>query len=138
MTQSTANLFEEALKSYQDGATPEELIPIFKDICRQAPKSPPAWSCLAWLYLLDNEPEKALKAAKKGHKLDPNSLQGRINLVLAMLETGQSGVRQHIETVQEVIAVSGEARRDVEENLQDGLSRKPDWEELKRVQKWLL
>ncbi len=138
MTQSAANLFEEALKNYENGATPEELIPVFKDICKQVPKSPPAWSCLAWLYLLNSEPEKALKAAKKGHKLDPNSLQGRINLVLAMLETGQSGVRQHIEAVQEVIAMGGETRRDVEENIQDGLKRKPDWKALERVKNWLL
>jgi len=35
------------------------------------------------------------------------------------------------------MAASDEIRNDVRENIQDGFERKPDWESLKRVNKWL-
>jgi predicted Zn-dependent protease len=137
MTEAFASLFDSGLERYNAGEGPETLIPVFKEICDQFPKAAPAWSCLAWLYLLDNKPEPAYKAALKGVKLDPNAAQGRINLVLAMLETGQTGVRKHIEVAQDLIATDPEAQHDLFESIEDGLNRKPDWKSLIRVKKWL-
>ena len=137
MTQNVAAIFEDGLKRYQAGEDPESLIPVFQDICDRSPKNPAAWSSLAWLYLLTDQPNKALKAAQKSVKLDSQAPQARINLVLAMLETQQKGVRQHIEAAQQIIDLDSQIRNDVNENIEDGLSRKPDWKSLHRVKKWL-
>jgi predicted Zn-dependent protease len=137
MTQSATSLFDTGLERYNAGEGPETLIPVFKDICDRAPKIAAAWSCLAWLYLLDNKPEQAYKVAQKGVKLDPGAPQARVNLALAMLQTGQTGVRKHIEVVQQMMALDSEVRQSLSESIEDGLSRKPDWESLKRVKNWL-
>lgn len=54
-----------------------------------------------------------------------------------MLDIGKPGVRTHIERALEVMAYSDELREELERNCQDGLTRKPDWQNLKRVQNWL-
>ncbi len=137
MTESATSLFDTGLERYNAGEGPETLIPVFKEVCDQYPKTAAAWSCLAWLYLLDNKPNQAYKVAVKGFKLDQNAPQGRVNLVLAMLETGQKGVREHIEIVKRMMALDSDVRRDLTESIEDGLTRKPDWESLKRVKNWL-
>lgn len=133
-----ANIFDNALESYKAGETPENLIPVFKEICDRAPKNAQAWSCLAWLYLLMDQPDQALKAAQKSVKLDPRQPQSRVNLALALLDTGEKGVRQHIEMVKQMITFSAEIRSDILENITDGLTKKPDWASLQRVQNWLV
>ena len=137
MTQTVDALFDEGIERYQAGDSPEELIPVFKEVCDRAPKSSPAWTCLAWLYLLTEKPAKAYDAAQKAVKLNPQDPQARVNLALAMLESDKKGVRQHIELVQQIILVAAELREEVEHNIQDGLTRKPDWKSLQRVQAWL-
>jgi hypothetical protein len=137
MTDSVASLFDTGLERYKAGEGPETLIPVFQEVCDRAPKIAAAWSCLAWLYLLEDKPDQAYKVALKGVKLDQNAPQGRINLVLAMLETGQTGIRKHIDVVKQLVAVDSEVRRDLSESFEDGLSRKPNWEALNRVKKWL-
>ncbi|HBB31702.1 MAG TPA: hypothetical protein DC064_07875 [Cyanobacteria bacterium UBA9273] len=137
MTESVTSLFDTGLERYKAGEGPDTLIPVFQEICDRSPKAGAAWSCLAWLYLLDNQAERAYKAALKGVKVDPNAAQGRVNLAVAMLETGQTGVRKHIDVVKQMIAMDLEVRDDLQESLEDGLTRKPDWASLKRVQKWL-
>ncbi len=137
MTESITSLFDAGLERYNAGEGPDTLIPVFKEICDRSPKVAAAWSCLAWLYLLDNKPDQAYKAAQKGVKLDPNAPQARVNLAIAMLETGQKGVRKHVEVAQQLMAMDSQVQRDLTESLEDGLNRKPDWESLKRVQSWL-
>jgi predicted Zn-dependent protease len=137
MTESVASLFDTGLERYKAGEGPDTLIPVFKDICDRAPKLAAAWSCLAWLYLLDNKPDQAYKVALKGVKLDQTAPQGRINLAVAMLETGQTGVRKHIDIVKQQMAMDSEVQRDLFESIEDGLSRKPDWKSLNRVKNWL-
>lgn len=137
MTDSVTSLFDTGLERYNAGEGPETLISVFKEVCDRSPKTAAAWSCLAWLYLLDNKPEPAFKAALKGVKLDQSAPQGRVNLVLAMLETGQTGVRKHIDLVKQMMALDSEVRRDVSESIEDGLTRKPDWDSLRRVKAWL-
>lgn len=138
MTQESIDeLFESSLERYKAGVGPETLIPVFKDICDRAPKNSAAWTCLAWLYLLQNQPNQAYKAAQKAVKLSPQDPQARINMASAMLETNQTGVRQQIELVKQVLDFDAELRREIQENVEEGLTRKPDWNSLKRINNWL-
>jgi hypothetical protein len=36
-----------------------------------------------------------------------------------------------------MMALDSDVRRDLTESIEDGLTRKPDWESLKRVKNWL-
>jgi len=138
MTQTIEALFDQGIERYKAGEEPETLIPIFKEICDRAQKNSSAWTCMAWLYLLSDQPKSALDAAQKAVKLSPRDPQARINLSLAMLETSKTGVRQQIEAVQQIIIMSSELRNEVSQNIEDGLTRKPDWAALQRVKSWLL
>lgn len=137
MTTPVDDLFKEGYEKYQAGASPETLIPVFKEVCDRDPKNGPAFACLAWLYLLEDKPKLALKAAQKSVKLEPRAPQSRINLALAMIETQTKGVRDHIEYVHQLIGLDEELKSDIVENIEDGLTRKPDWKSLQRVKTWL-
>jgi predicted Zn-dependent protease len=137
MTQTTDELFDAGIERYKAGEGPDTLIPVFKDICDRAPKNSSAWTCLAWLYLLGEKPEAAFKSAQKAVKLMPKDPQARINLALAILETGRKGVREHIEEAAHVISLVEELEKEIKDNFKDALSRRPDWPNLLRVQKWL-
>ena len=137
MTEQVNSLFDTGIERYKAGEGTDTLIPLFKDICAQAPKMAAAWTCLAWLYMLSDQPTQAYKAAQKGLKLDASDPQVRINYAMTMLETGQAGVRQHIEVIQQMIANSSELKEQVRETLEEGLTRKPDWKSLNKVKNWL-
>lgn len=137
MDQAIDVLFEEGFAKYQAGEPPEQLIPFFQSLCDRAPKNASAWTCLAWLYLLTDQPNKALKAAQKSVKIDARDPQARINLALAMLDSDQKGVRPHIELVQRAIAFDNRFKDEIETNIKDGLTRKPDWKSLQRINSWL-
>ncbi len=137
MPQTVEALFDEGLERYKAGESAESLIPVFKEVCDRAPKSSPAWTCLAWLYLLDEKPSLAYKAASKAVKLNAEDPQARVNLAIAMLETQKKGVRDHIEITQQIIMAVSELYEEVKKNCEDGLERKPDWKALSRVYKWL-
>ena len=137
MTETIDSIFETALERYKAGEEPTTLIPVFKEICDRAPKSSAAWACLAWLYLLNDKPTPAYKAAQKAVKLHPQDAQARVNLAVAMLETGQTGVRQHVDLVMQLIMVDSEIRDEIKQSIADGLSRKPEWKSLQRVKNWL-
>lgn len=140
---STANsadapsLFEQALQSYQQGAPLPEVIDSFLQITRQEPRLSAGWTCLAWLQLLDNQPQAALRSARNAVKLNPQDPQARINLSLAMLETNAKGVREHIQLVQRLRALAPELAEELDESLADGLARRPDWQALQKVKAWL-
>lgn len=137
MTQTVEALFDQAIERYKAGEDPAELIPVFKDICDRAPKSSAAWACLSWLYSLTEKPTSAVKAAQKSVKLNPQDPQGRVNLAVAMLDAGKTGVRQHVEVAAQVMGVAEELRTEVMQNIEDGLTRRPDWKSLQRVKDWL-
>lgn len=138
MTETTVEaLFDQGLERYRAGESAASLLPLFKEVCDRTPKSSSAWTCLSWLYLLDSKPSQAAKAAQKAVKLNPQDPQARINLAIAMLETAQKGVRQHVEVAGQVIMAVPELREEVEQNFEEGLSRKPDWKSLIRVKSWL-
>jgi len=137
MTSTVEELFDEGLKRYEAGEDAAQLIPVFKDVCDRAPKTSSAWTCLAWLYLLDEKPSQACKAAQKAVKLNPQDPQARVNLAIAMLETSQKGVRQHIEVAGQVLLTAPELREEITKNFEEGLRRKPDWASLTKVGAWL-
>ena len=113
------------------------MLPVFKEICSKAPKNSAAQTCLAWLYLLADKPNAGYKAALRAVKLMPKDPQARVNLAIAMLETGKSGVREQIDQISQVLFAVDELKTEIKENFEEGLRRKPDWQNLKRVQKWL-
>lgn len=135
--QTLETRFEEGIARYKAGESAESLLPTFKDICQQAPKNSAAQTCLAWLYLLADKPNAAYKAAQRAVKISPADPQARVNLSIAMLETGKSGVREQVEQVSQFLYAADELKVEIQENLEEGLRRKPEWKSLKRVQKWL-
>jgi predicted Zn-dependent protease len=137
MTETFASLFEQGLERYKAGESAQTLIPFFKELCDRFPKNAEAWSSLAWLYLLSEKPNSALKAAQKSVKLDSKAPQSRINLALAMLDTEAKGIRPQIEMIQQMMSVESQIKDDILENIEDGLARKPDWKSLIRVKDWL-
>ena len=137
MSESPETLFDRALEKYQAGEKAESLIPTFQEICDREPKNSAAWTCLAWLYMLVDQPQKALRAANKSVKLEPRDPQAQVNLALAMLDAGEKGVRKHIEIAQQAIGFDERIRDTIKENVDEGLTRKPDWKSLQRVNKWL-
>jgi predicted Zn-dependent protease len=137
MTITVEELFDTGLQRYKDGESAATLIPVFKEVCDRSPRASSAWICLSWLYLLDNKAKLAYTAASKAVKINPQDPQGRINLALAMLETGHKGLREHIDFAQQLIFVNKEWEEEVKNSIEDGLTRKPDWKNLEKVKKWL-
>jgi tetratricopeptide (TPR) repeat protein len=136
-TETTKTPLEIGVDRYVAGENPDTLIPYFKEVCDRYPKDYSAFTCLAWLYLLDNQGEKALKVAQRGYKIQPRDPQTLINLSLAMLETKAKGVRQHIDSVQEILFKFPELKPEIKETLEEGLTRKPDWKNLAKLKEWL-
>lgn len=129
--------FNEAIERYNQGEGPETLIPVFKEIADQAPKNATVWACLAWLYLLADKPSPAYKAAHRSVKIDGYHPQARVNYALAMLANKRSGVREQVELAANMISLDQDIAASVMENLDDGLKRKPEWKDVKRIKKWL-
>ena len=131
------SLFDAAIARYSEGTDPAELLADFEAITAQSPRHSAGWTCLAWLQLLTDQPGEALRSARTAVRLNPQDPQARINLSLAMLETGSKGVREHIEIVTRVMAMAPELSGDLQEAMADGLKRKPGWAAMQKVQAWL-
>jgi predicted Zn-dependent protease len=138
MTQTVDELFDQGLERYKAGESLETLIPTFKEVCDRAKKNSSAYTCLAWLYLLNDQSGLALSTAQKAVKLNPQDPQARVNLAIAMLDSGKAGVRQHIEIASQIMMVAEEMKEEVIHNIEDGLTRKPGWKSMERVKQWLL
>ena len=136
-TTADSSLFEQALERYQQGAPLPEVIASFEQITQEEPRLSAGWTCLAWLQLLDNQPQAGLRSARLAVKLNPQDPQARINLSLAMLETNAKGVREHIELVQRLRLMAPELAGELDGAIDDGLARRPDWQALQKVQAWL-
>ena len=137
MASTNENLFETAMARYQSGAEASELIEDFKTITATAPNQAAGWTCLAWLQLLNAQPDEALRTARNAVKLNAQDPQARINLSLALLETNSKGVRDQIDMVQKILAVAPELAKDLKDSIADGLLRRPNWQALKKVKAWL-
>ncbi|MEB3304433.1 MAG: hypothetical protein VKK99_07555 [Cyanobacteriota bacterium] len=137
MATSHEGLFERALERYRQGDPPEDLIDDFLQLTAQAPGQSAAWTCLAWLQLLLDKPQDALKSARTAVRLNPQDPQARVNLSVAMLETGAKGVREHIEMVQRITLVAPELGEELNDSIADGLARRPGWSAMEKVRLWL-
>jgi predicted Zn-dependent protease len=129
--------FDEAIARYQQGTAPDELIDDFLAITAQNPGQSAGWTCLAWLQLLLDQPQAALQSARTAVKLNPQDPQARINLSVAMLETGAKGVREHVEVVKRVVLMAPDLASELNESMADGLARRPGWQALAKVRGWL-
>ncbi|MEB3235174.1 MAG: hypothetical protein VKM98_07090 [Cyanobacteriota bacterium] len=136
-TTAETSAFEAALQRYQQGAAAGDLIADFEAITAQNPRQAAGWICLAWLQLLNNQPLDGLRSARLAVRLSPQDPQARINLALAMLDTGAKGVREHIEMVQRVLAMAPEMAAEIHESMADGLARKPGWPAMEKIKTWL-
>ena len=134
---SESSRFELAINRYQQGAAPEELIDEFLAITAQMPRQSAGWTCLAWLQLLLDQPRAALQSARTAVKLNPQDPQARINLSLAMLETGTKGVREHVEILQRLMLMAPDLAQELQESMSDGLRRRPGWSALEKLRGWL-
>ena len=137
MESSQESLFDQAMDRYQAGASAAEILPDFLKITEAAPRQSAGWTCLAWLQLLCDEPEEALRSARFAVKLNGQDPQARINLSLALLETQSKGVRDHIQVVQQVMTQAPEVSDELKASIADGLERKPGWKALEKVKAWL-
>jgi predicted Zn-dependent protease len=129
--------FDEAIARYQQGAAPAELIDDFLAITAQNPRQSAGWTCLAWLQLLLDQPQAALQSARTAVRLNPQDPQARINLSVAMLETGAKGVREHVEVVKRVVLMAPDLATELNDSMADGLARRPGWQALEKVRGWL-
>ena len=134
---ATESQFTQALQRYQAGAEPADLLADFEAIPRRDPRQSAGWTCLSWLQLLCDLSEDALRSAKTAVKINPQDPQARINLSVAMLETGAKGVREHIELVKRVKAFAPEMGQELDNSIEDGLTRRPGWPALEKVKAWL-
>jgi cytochrome c-type biogenesis protein CcmH/NrfG len=137
MSASGENLFERAIARYRQGTPATDLLDDFQAITTQAPRQASGWICLAWLQLLSDQHQEALRSARTAVRLSPQDPQARVNLSLALLETRSSGVRDQIAMVQRLLTMAPELGEDLRESLEDGLSRRPGWPALTKVKTWL-
>ena len=106
MEQNSESLFENAMARYQSGEEASELIKDFEEITNSSPNQSAGWTCLAWLQLLCEQNNDALRSARIAVKLNAQDPQSRINLSVALLETKSKGVREHIEFVKRALLLS--------------------------------
>ena len=137
MDRNDESLFDNAMARYQSGEEASKLIKDFEKITSISPNQTAGWTCLAWLQLLCNENQNALRSARVAVKLNPQDPQSRINLTIALLETNSKGVREHIEFVKRAVLIVPDLEKELKDSLNDGLNRKPNWKSLEKVQSWL-
>ena len=137
MESTEESFFDKAMARYESGVEACELIKDFESITATAPNQSAGWTCLAWLQLLCNKNEEALRSARKAVKLNRQDPQARINLSLALLETNSKGVREHIEFLQKALFVVPDLKKELQNSIEDGLKRKPDWQALEKIKNWL-
>ncbi len=137
MESTEESFFDKAMARYESGVEACELIKDFESITATAPNQSAGWTCLAWLQLLCNKNEEALRSARKAVKLNRQDPQARINLSLALLETNSKGVREQIEFLQKALFVVPDLKKELQNSIEDGLKRKPDWQALKKIKNWL-
>ncbi len=137
MESNQESLFDKAMARYQSGTAALDLIKDFETITTAFPSQSAGWTCLAWLHLLCDQHDAALRSARMAVKLNSQDPQARINLTLALLATNSKGVREHIEFVKRALVVVPDFEKELKDSIEDGLNRKPDWKALEKVREWL-
>jgi len=129
--------FNDALSRYQAGENLQTLIKDFEQITTQLPNHFAAWTCLSWLHLLLKNNEEGLFAARQAVRLNNQDPQARMNLSLALLATNNKGVRDHITVIKRLILIAPDIQEDLKSSMDDGLSKYPEWPEMKKIKNWL-
>lgn len=137
MNSNEESLFDKSMARYESGVDAVDLLKDFEEITSTAPNQSSGWTCLAWLQLLCNQKEAALRSARRAVKLNRQDPQARINLCLALLETNSKGVREHIEFLQRVLIAVPDLEKELKKSIEDGLNRRPGWVALVKVKNWL-
>ncbi len=137
MNSTEDSLFDKAMARYESGEEASELIKDFEAITTTFPNQSAGWTCLAWLQLLCDQSDAALRSARRAVKLNRQDPQARINLSLALLETNSKGVREHIEFLQRVLVAVPDLEKELKKSIEDGFTRKPEWNSLKKIKHWL-
>ena len=137
MESQEENNFDKAMSRYRQGIEVREVLKDFEAITSSSPTNAAGWTCQAWLQLLCEENNAALRSARYAVKLNGQDPQARINLSLALLETNSKGVREHIEFVKKALMIVPEVEKELRESIEDGLQRKPDWQALIKIKKWM-
>jgi len=137
MESTEESIFDQAMARYEAGVDASDLIKDFELITSTAPNQSAGWTCLAWLQLLCNQNEAALRSSRRAVKLNRQDPQARINLCLALLATQSKGVREHIEIVKRVLLAMPDFQEELKKSIDDGLNRRPDWKALMKVKDWL-
>ncbi len=138
MNAKSVQHFNEGISRYEAGEDPQQLIPIFQELGQEEPEEQSVWVCLSWLYLLANQPEEAVKAARKAVFYDRDSAQAHLNLTLALLDSGQQGASYHLQQAQELLKRYTEQRKSMMENFQSARQRRPDWVTIQTIQRKVL
>ena len=137
MDETQESLFDKAMDRYQSGIDASQLIKDFEAITTASPNQSSGWTCLAWLQLLCDDNQAALRSARIAVRLNAQDPQARINLSLALLETNSKGVRDHIEFVKRALLLVPDFEKEIKTSIEDGLERKPNWQSLQKVKDWL-
>ena len=137
MDSSEDSQFDLAMQRYKSGIDASELVQDFEEITASAPNNSAGWTCLAWLQLLSDQPDQALRSARIAVKINGQDPQARINLSLSLLETNSKGVRDHIEFIKRALFIVPDLEKELRISIDDGLARKPNWKALQKVKKWL-
>ncbi len=137
MESNQESLFESAMSRYQSGVDASEVLKDFEIITSASPNQSAGWTCLAWLQLLCDMNDEALRSARVAVKLNSQDPQARLNLSLALLETNSKGVRDNVDYVKRALLVVPEVEKELKISIEDGLKRKPDWDSLRKIKMWL-
>ena len=137
MDSTEESLFDKAMARYESGEDPQDLIKDFESITATFPNQSAGWTCLAWLQLLCDQNDEALRSARRAVKLNKQDPQARINLSLALLETNSKGVREHVEFLQRVLLLVPDLEKELKKSIEDGFMRKPEWNSLQKIKNWL-
>ena len=136
-TKTVDELFTEGLKRYEANLPLPEVFPYFLEIIKRQPKNGAALTCLSWLYLMENQPKQAEDTARKAMKANPADAQARVNLVLALLDSGGKGVRDQVELIQQILTVDKDQGDEIIRNLTEGTARKGTWKAAQKLREWL-
>jgi len=131
-------LLNAGMELYTNNAPYGEIITHFDNASREYPRSATALTCLSWLYLMRNEKgdaDRAIDAARRAQRLEANNVQAIFNQILGMLIAGKVGIRDVVE--QAFAYATLEDITLAKDNLQDALTRRPDFAEAKKLLNWI-
>ncbi|WP_287128016.1 M48 family metallopeptidase [Candidatus Cyanaurora vandensis] len=127
MNAKSVQRFDEGFNRYQAGEPVAALIPLFTELSQQEPEEQSVWVCLSWLQLLADQPEAAVKSARKAVFLDRDSAQAHINLILGLTDSKQQGVTYHRQQARQLLQQFPDQRPAVLDNFATAQTRRPDW-----------